>query len=238
VPKPLSYGEFAFFTINSLFSTLTVKTIMDPNFTFPRRPRPAPARRPVTDPHAGSAKTNRESNALRASVLDAALLLGVGTNSTVTNWIFNNTTQEEDEDEVEVEVSVLCSTYHSYIHSSPGSHFSRSLPRPVSPLRLRQPPKSLLRPPQHLLALAPITIFIIPVLIAHRLPSSQTHRRNTSLTRLTCLSLPRTSLPTSPPSDHLPSITTRPSSPLHTRKSILASSGSDVLMGTRVTAHL
>ena len=81
---------------------------MDPNFSFPRRPRPPPPpgtrpSRPLvanTSPTTTTTQTsNRESNALRASVLDAALLLGVGSNSTVTNWMFNNTTQEEDEAE-------------------------------------------------------------------------------------------------------------------------------------------
>ncbi|KAF8057097.1 hypothetical protein FPV67DRAFT_1456620, partial [Lyophyllum atratum] len=45
-----------------------------------------------------AAPVKRESNALRASVLDAALELGIGTNSTVANWMFNNALSEEDEE--------------------------------------------------------------------------------------------------------------------------------------------
>ncbi|KAF7303203.1 hypothetical protein MKEN_01284000 [Mycena kentingensis (nom. inval.)] len=66
---------------------------MDPNFSFPRsRPtlRPQPAQ-PSAEP------VNRESNALRASVLDAALELGLG-NKTVANWMFNNALDEEEEE--------------------------------------------------------------------------------------------------------------------------------------------
>jgi len=40
--------------------------------------------------------SNRESNPLPASI---ALHHGVGSNSTVTNWMFSNTTQEEEEAE-------------------------------------------------------------------------------------------------------------------------------------------
>ncbi|KAG6807508.1 hypothetical protein H0H92_007239, partial [Tricholoma furcatifolium] len=73
---------------------------MDNNFVFPRPapavPRPTP---PVTTTTSPSSPTNpRESNALRASVLDAALQLGIGNNSTVTNWMFSNSLAEEDEE--------------------------------------------------------------------------------------------------------------------------------------------
>jgi hypothetical protein len=48
---------------------------------------------------AGSADlANRDSNALRASVLDTALQLGVGSNSTIANWMFNNVLEEEEEE--------------------------------------------------------------------------------------------------------------------------------------------
>ncbi|PFH47051.1 hypothetical protein AMATHDRAFT_153075 [Amanita thiersii Skay4041] len=40
---------------------------------------------------------HRESNALRASVLDVAMQLGLGKNSAVADWIFNNPVTEEDE---------------------------------------------------------------------------------------------------------------------------------------------
>ncbi|KNZ82313.1 hypothetical protein J132_00128 [Termitomyces sp. J132] len=69
---------------------------MDASFQFPRHmapiPRPAPL---VATP---TSSTNRESNALRASVLDVALELGIGHNSTVLNWMFNNSLTEEDEE--------------------------------------------------------------------------------------------------------------------------------------------
>jgi hypothetical protein len=77
---------------------------MNANFTFPRQrapiPRPALAHTAnhTTSSKAEPSDANRESNALRASVLDAALQLGIGHNSTVTNWMFNNTLEEEDEE--------------------------------------------------------------------------------------------------------------------------------------------
>ncbi|KAG6856006.1 hypothetical protein H0H87_008483 [Tephrocybe sp. NHM501043] len=73
---------------------------MNANFTFPRPqapiPRPAP---PPTATSSSSPTTSRESNALRASVLDAALELGLGNNGTVANWMFNNSLEEEDEED-------------------------------------------------------------------------------------------------------------------------------------------
>jgi hypothetical protein len=43
---------------------------------------------------------NRDSNMVRASVLDVALQLGFGgPNSTVADWIFNNPLDEEEEPE-------------------------------------------------------------------------------------------------------------------------------------------
>ncbi|KAJ7510417.1 hypothetical protein B0H11DRAFT_1187899 [Mycena galericulata] len=68
---------------------------MDANFTFPTRPTPTP--RPNAS-HSPIEPVNRESNALRASVLDAALELGIGANGAVANWMFNNTLEEEDEE--------------------------------------------------------------------------------------------------------------------------------------------
>lgn len=56
---------------------------------------PLPRSRPVNT----SSATSRESNALRASILDTALELGIGNNSLVTAWMFDNSLQEEEEDE-------------------------------------------------------------------------------------------------------------------------------------------
>lgn len=72
---------------------------MDRNFVFPRHPavrlRPAPS----SSKSPGTADVvNRDSNALRASVLDAALELGLGNNSTVANWMFNNSVEEAEEE--------------------------------------------------------------------------------------------------------------------------------------------
>ena len=39
----------------------------------------------------------RESNALRASVFDVAMELGLGSNNLVAEWMFSNAVQEEDE---------------------------------------------------------------------------------------------------------------------------------------------
>lgn len=81
---------------------------MNTNFTFPRQQSAIPRPRPIAT---ASTETpdpvNRDSNALRASVLDAALELGIGNNSTVANWIFNSSI-----DEVEEEVSLLRSLPH------------------------------------------------------------------------------------------------------------------------------
>lgn len=90
---------------------------MNPLFTFPRAQVPTP--RPPTNPTQLSSNTlttsaepigpagNRESNALRASVLDVALQLGIGENgSTVANWMFNDPIGEEDE-EVSYHSSVI-----------------------------------------------------------------------------------------------------------------------------------
>ena len=81
---------------------------MDATFTFPRPqapvPRPAPASKA-----SGAPQLTRESNALRASVLDAALELGLVSNELglvsnplVADWMFDNSLPEEDE-----EVSLL-----------------------------------------------------------------------------------------------------------------------------------
>ena len=63
-------------------------------------------RRPVrVKPTPTNGEANRDSNALRASVLDAALALGFGTNKTVENWMFNTVAEEDEEAEDEVRVN-------------------------------------------------------------------------------------------------------------------------------------
>ena len=42
----------------------------------------------------------KRESVLRASILDTALELGIGTNSTVANWIFNPVTEGEEDLEV------------------------------------------------------------------------------------------------------------------------------------------
>ncbi|KAJ6544070.1 hypothetical protein B0H19DRAFT_1169507 [Mycena capillaripes] len=96
---------------------------MDADFTFPARPtpisRPSPAQSP-TEP------ANRQSNALRASVLDAALELGFGANGTVANWMFNNALEEQEEDEEDtVEKAPLSATSEEYgAYSTPPTSIS------------------------------------------------------------------------------------------------------------------
>lgn len=77
----------------------SLKLTMDASFTFPRPqapvPRPAPASKA-----SGGPRLTRESNALRASVLNAALELGLASNPLVADWMFDNSLPEEDEEEV------------------------------------------------------------------------------------------------------------------------------------------
>lgn len=56
---------------------------------------PQVRRRPTRNKLADS---QRNSNLVRASVLETALELGFGQNSTVADWIFNNPLSEEAED--------------------------------------------------------------------------------------------------------------------------------------------
>ena len=91
---------------------------MNANFVFPAQPsaptpRPPPARKQEES-------APRDSSALRASVLDAALELGIGSNSLVTDWMFNNAVDEEDENEV-------CINYHAFIMLWPFSFFPKIL---------------------------------------------------------------------------------------------------------------
>ena len=80
--------------------------LMNANFVFPRpqpglpRPRPARAAKWSSPPPSSNLAGSRDSNALRASILDTALELGIGSNSVVTNWMFSNPLMEEPEDAV------------------------------------------------------------------------------------------------------------------------------------------
>ena len=70
-----------------------------PVLSYPQaRPRPA---------HKQVEGVSRDSNSLRASVLDAALELGIGSNSLVADWMFNNAVMEEEGDENEVRMNSL-----------------------------------------------------------------------------------------------------------------------------------
>ena len=84
----------------------------------------------------------RESNALRASVLDAALLLGVGSNRTVTNWIFNNTIDEDEEEQPTVPSPGLTSASTATSDESlvsPPALYTPLLPLPDSSTKSHPP---------------------------------------------------------------------------------------------------
>ncbi|KIM44016.1 hypothetical protein M413DRAFT_9280 [Hebeloma cylindrosporum] len=74
---------------------------MDASFTFPRPQAPVPRPAPASKASGGTHMT-RESNALRASVLDAALELGLVSNPLVADWMFDNSLPEEDEEQDQV----------------------------------------------------------------------------------------------------------------------------------------
>ena len=107
---------------------------MDSTFTFPRPQAPVARPAPLHNPKSGSKSSTtsstsnpapRESSALRASVLDAALELGIGSNPLMADWMFNNTLAEEDE----------VGTMHSFFSlciwtSSFSSSFLMSTPAP------------------------------------------------------------------------------------------------------------
>lgn len=89
---------------------------MNTNFVFPRHQptalRPRPAQAAKSSPSSPDLAGSRDSNALRASILDIALELGVGSSPLVTDWMFNNVLEEEPEDEVEL-ISSPVLTYGS-----------------------------------------------------------------------------------------------------------------------------
>ena len=106
---------------------------MDPNFSFPRLPaptlRPRPIPKATASPEADNSSLNneRDSNALRASVLDVALQLGLGTNNAVAHWMFSNSLEEEAE-----EVGILPSLIPCGWQSSTHAYFSSTfIPTPT-----------------------------------------------------------------------------------------------------------
>ena len=82
-----------------------------PQPRIPRPPRPGTAKAP----------NSRNSNALRASVLDVALELGIGSSSLVTNWMFDNALQEEEE---VGQLFSLAPGRRFVVHSGDGRHRS------------------------------------------------------------------------------------------------------------------
>jgi len=63
--------------------------------------RPSMRRRPQKP---GNSNLNRDSNAVRASVFETALELGITPDSTVANWIFNAPLEGQIEEEEEEEL--------------------------------------------------------------------------------------------------------------------------------------
>ena len=90
----------------------------------------------VRDEQTSTASQNRDSNMVRASVLDAALQLGFGgPNSTVANWIFNNPLEEEEESE-DVSISLFVLLQH-YLFMTVLRHRYPNCPRPQRRRRSR-----------------------------------------------------------------------------------------------------
>lgn len=94
----------------------------------------SPAPRSFARPQRADQSTESRSSVLRASILESALELGVGTNRTVANWIFN-AVDEEDEDETEVRCNYLAWATGLAKHSFLGT------PRPARPALPIHPPR-------------------------------------------------------------------------------------------------
>ncbi|KAL1742975.1 hypothetical protein HDZ31DRAFT_41994 [Schizophyllum fasciatum] len=85
---------------------------MNSNFTFP--PRAPPSLRTDTEkpgdmerpPSTSADAASRDSNLVRASILDAAMDLGFGSNATVAKWMFENQLEEEEEEAISSPVAV------------------------------------------------------------------------------------------------------------------------------------
>ncbi|PPR00740.1 hypothetical protein CVT24_000946 [Panaeolus cyanescens] len=130
---------------------------MEAAYPLPRHQTPLP--RPMRKTQATGA--TRESNALRASVLDAALQLGLGNNSLVADWMFNESIQEDEEpvsspgltygssatsDESSSSALTPSSSHSpnpSHLKSQPfGLHFPTDVIEEESPLELNSAPGS------------------------------------------------------------------------------------------------
>ncbi|KAJ7914938.1 hypothetical protein B0H13DRAFT_2001733 [Mycena leptocephala] len=109
---------------------------MDASFRFPARPSPIPRPSAVQSP---TEPVHRESRAIRASVLDVALELGLGANGTVANWMLNNSLEEEEEEEDTVgkgpPLSATSDEYGTYSTppTSVSSHSETFYPNTASP---------------------------------------------------------------------------------------------------------
>ncbi|KAJ6468418.1 hypothetical protein C8R45DRAFT_470424 [Mycena sanguinolenta] len=114
---------------------------MNADFTFPPRPKPVPRPQPVQQ--SPTEPVNRDSNALRASVLDVALALGLGTNDGVAKWMFNNAVEEEEEDDEEdsskAPLSATSDEYGNYSYSTPATSTSSHSETQPAPLQVRFP---------------------------------------------------------------------------------------------------
>ncbi|KAG5640853.1 hypothetical protein DXG03_006818 [Asterophora parasitica] len=132
---------------------------MDTRFAFPRpqapTPRPAPAS-PVSP--AGGA--NRESNALRASILDAALILGIGNNNLVSDWMFSNSLAEEDEDDQRSPALTYGSTDESSFSGGIGRYPSTSSSSHTSSNHAPRNPKSAQAPDASLFAVPESHVYL------------------------------------------------------------------------------
>lgn len=90
---------------------------MNTGFVFPP-PQTVPTARPPRPQKPGDAQASRDSNLLRASVLDVALELGIGSSSVVADWMFNNAVQEEDEIEVRMRFLRSLVIFWDYVGTS------------------------------------------------------------------------------------------------------------------------
>lgn len=71
--------------------------------------------------HTGKVSINRESSALRASVMDIAMEIGLGMNGAVTDWVYNNPINEEEEEPVTSPSLTTGSSINSDAYSSTSS---------------------------------------------------------------------------------------------------------------------